>query len=194
MKKIYYSVVLAASLLIFGCGAPTNSNSQPANAQNANLAVTPSPVAASSPGTDNSTNSGQTNTAEADFPEIVSNIHKKVNEFRRSQGLAPLELEPVISRQAREHSREMAENPDTISHRKFDDRVADIKNKLTYSAAAENVAVNLNYPNPGEQAVEGWIKSDSHRKNMLGDYTKTGIGVFKTDRDRYFFTQIYWKP
>lgn len=202
MKFVIFFGLMMAVLFVSGCGSPADTNQPTANVQNTNLpntnlqpantAVSPAP--GSSPVTESSPGGESSNLSGANYPEIVQNIHQRVNEYRQSQGLPPLELVPVISEQARDHSREMAENPNTISHRKFDDRISDIRKQLSFSGASENVAANLNYPEPGIQAVEGWIKSPSHRKNMLGDYTQTGIGVYKTENDRYFFTQIYWKP
>lgn len=195
MKGYIFLYLLFFCFLSFtACTSPSNVNQQPANTQNVNADLTPSPSANVSPLAEKSPSEEEKKFEEADFPEITQTIHQKVNEFRQSQGLPPLEYSPVISEEAREHSEEMAENPNTISHRKFDDRISDIREKLSFSGAAENVAANLNYESPGEKAVEGWIKSPTHRKNMLGDYTMSGIGVYKTGNDRYFFTQIYWKP
>ena len=55
----------------------------------------------------------------------------------------------------------------------------------------QNVAVNAGYDDPAAAAVEGWKKSPEHRKNMLGDFNLTGIGVTRGEDDRYFFTQIF---
>lgn len=197
MKKftfLFLLLFLLAFLSFTGCSSPSNVNQQPANTQNVNITLNASPEVNSSPIAEKSPTDAEGKLEDADYPEIVRAIHQGINEFRQSKGLEPLELNPVISEEAREHSEEMAVNPNTISHRKFDDRVKDIREKLSYSGAAENVAANLNYQNPGVQAVEDLIKSPSHRKNILGDYSITGIGVYKTENGRYFFTQIFWKP
>jgi uncharacterized protein YkwD len=130
---------------------------------------------------------------EAGYPELVETIHKEVNEFRRSQGLKPLELDPIISAQARAHSGRMARNGEPISHRGFDERMKEIGKKLAFRTAAENVATNFGYENPGSRAVEGWKNSPGHRKNMLGDFTLTGIGVARTREGVYYYTQIFLK-
>jgi uncharacterized protein YkwD len=125
--------------------------------------------------------------------EIGAAVHRLVNELRRKQGLKPLTLDPMISAQAREHSVEMAEGGN-ISHRGFDQRLQDIRKKLRYRAAAENIAVNVGYDNPAPAAVEGWRKSPDHLKNMLGDFSLTGIGIAQGEDGRYFFTQIFIQP
>jgi uncharacterized protein YkwD len=131
---------------------------------------------------------------EVRYPELVEIIHREVNEFRRSQGLKPLELNPIISVQARAHSSRMAGTGESISHRGFDLRMKEIGKKLAFRTAAENVATNFGYEDPGSRAVEGWKNSPGHRKNMLGDFTLTGIGVARSRQGAYYYTQIFLKP
>jgi uncharacterized protein YkwD len=126
--------------------------------------------------------------------EIVAAVHRLVNELRREQGLKPLTLDPIISDQAREHSLEMARGGGSISHRGFDQRLQDVRKRIPYRAAAENVAVNAGHDNPAFAAVEGWSKSPEHRKNMLGDFSLTGIAIAQGEDGRYFFTQIFIQP
>jgi uncharacterized protein YkwD len=52
---------------------------------------------------------------------------------------------------------------------------------------AENVAYNTNSGDPIEAAVSGWIKSESHMKNLLSNSNICAIAVFKF-YNRYFFT------
>ncbi|MGH7833081.1 MAG: CAP domain-containing protein [Candidatus Binatia bacterium] len=131
---------------------------------------------------------------EPRYPELVEIIHKGVNEFRRSQGLKPLEVNPIIGAQAQAHSSRMARNGESLSHRGFDLRMKEIGKKLVFRSAAENVATNFGYEDPGSRAVEGWKNSPGHRKNMLGDFTLTGIGVARTREGAYYYTQIFLKP
>jgi uncharacterized protein YkwD len=85
----------------------------------------------------------------------------------------------------------MAQNAGTVSHRGFDERLRNIQEKLPYRATAENVAANIGYKNPAREAVEAWKNSERHRRNMLGDYSLTGIGVARSAQGHYFFTQIF---
>jgi uncharacterized protein YkwD len=129
-----------------------------------------------------------------DFAEIVGSIHQQVNDFRRAQGLQPLRLEPIISAQARQHSLEMARKGSAISHQGFEDRLKRIGEKLPLRAGAENVASSTGYENPARTVVEGWKTSPGHRKNMLGDFALTGIGIAQREQRSYFITQIFLKP
>jgi uncharacterized protein YkwD len=178
MHRSVHVILFLCLLLVFnGC------RSEPSADRSAN---TNAPVPEKTP-------AAEEKAKEANYRQMALEIHRRVNEFRQSEGLEPLGLNPVISEQAREHSIEMAESPDTISHRKFDQRIEEIRKKIPLRASAENVAANLHYENPGVQVVEGWKQSPEHRKNMLGDYNQTGIGIARSEDGKYFFTQIYWR-
>ena len=126
--------------------------------------------------------------------ELVESIHQKVNDFRVAEGLQPLRLNALITAQATQHSVQMARQGSTISHAGFEDRLKKIAEKLPYRAGAENVAASIGYENPAPTAVDGWKNSPGHRKNMLGDFTLTGIGIAQNEQGKYFITQIFLKP
>ena len=128
------------------------------------------------------------------YSELVNRVHQQVNEFRRNHGLKPLTIDPIISAEATEHSADMAGNGKAISHRGFNQRLEDIRKEIPYRAAAENVAASVGYENPARRAVEGWKNSPEHRKNMLGDFSLTGIGIAQSKEGTPFFTQIFLKP
>ena len=128
------------------------------------------------------------------FAELVESIHQRVNDFRAAAGLQPLQLNAVITEQATQHSVQMARQGSAISHAGFDDRLKKIGEKLPYRAGAENVAASIEYENPARTAVDGWKTSPGHRKNMLGDFTLTGIGIAQSEQGSYFITQIFLKP
>lgn len=111
------------------------------------------------------------------------------NKFRASKGLAPLKLVGVISEEARDHSKDMANGRTGFGHEGFEERVDHVSKKLgRVSSAAENVAYgNLD----AEGVVNGWIKSPGHRKNMLGAYNLIGIGAARGRGNIIFFTQVF---
>jgi uncharacterized protein YkwD len=131
---------------------------------------------------------------ERDLLQLVEIILQQVNEFRRSHDREPLTLNPIISSQAQKHSVEMARSRETISHRGFEARLKEMRKRISYRAAAENIAKVGRYENPAQKAVEGWKNSPQHRNHLLGDYSLTGIGVAQNERGDYFFTQIFLKP
>lgn len=42
--------------------------------------------------------------------------------------------------------------------------------------------------------VAGWMRSEGHRKTMLGDYQEVGIGVMITERGDVFWCAVFGKP
>jgi uncharacterized protein YkwD len=117
--------------------------------------------------------------------------YDQVNAYRSSQGLPPLRLDERISQQARIHSQQMAEGKVPFSHDGFEQRVEVISTVIPYRSAAENVAYNQGYSDPVTVAVEGWINSPGHQKNMVGDFNLTGIGMAQNASGEYYFTQIF---
>ncbi|MBD3883564.1 CAP domain-containing protein [Phormidium tenue FACHB-886] len=117
-------------------------------------------------------------------------ILQQINEYRRQKGLTTLTLNATITRQARQHSQQMSRSRN-MSHDGFNARVQTIAKSISYRGAAENVAFNQGYSNPDRQAVDGWIKSTGHRRNIEGDFSLTGIGVAKNTQGEYYFTQIF---
>ena len=122
---------------------------------------------------------------------LVQEIHRQINQHRRSLNLPPLSLNAQVSQVAATHSRNMAKGKVKFSHQGFDNRIQAIKNDISYRSVAENVAYNQGYSDPVSQAVAGWIKSKGHRQNIVGNYNLTGIGVAKNQQGEYYFTQIF---
>jgi uncharacterized protein YkwD len=116
---------------------------------------------------------------------------ERVNQYRAKLDLAPLELNPLISEQARNHSKNMAHSNVPLGHEGFKSRLAALKKAIAYRSAAENVAYNSGYDDPVSEAVAGWIDSPSHRQNMVGNYNVTGVGVAKNHQGEYYLTQIF---
>ncbi|MEO1210359.1 MAG: CAP domain-containing protein [Cyanobacteria bacterium J06638_20] len=128
--------------------------------------------------------------ADSMMDSIEQAVFEQINAHRQSIGLQPLESNPAIIAQAREHSQSMATAGD-LSHNGFSDRVSAIASTLSYSSAGENVASNQGFSDPVAQAVEGWLNSTGHRNNIEGDFNTTGIGVAQATDGTYYFTQIF---
>lgn len=123
--------------------------------------------------------------------ELEQSVFERVNEYRASQNLPPLQLDPRISQQSKLHSQSMASGEVEFSHAGSKQRFQAIAQEISYGMIAENVAYNSGYVNPGKEAVKGWIKSDGHRQNMEGDFNLTGIGIARNAKGDYYFTQIF---
>jgi uncharacterized protein YkwD len=117
-------------------------------------------------------------------------IYHRVNQYRQSQNLPPLVVDPIISAQAKAHSERMA-RIGRITHDGFNERVQSVAQEIVYRSAAENVGYNVGYTQPEAIAVEDWIGSPGHQKNMVGRYDLTGIGSARNARGETYFTQIF---
>lgn len=122
---------------------------------------------------------------------LEQSVLRQINQYRASRKLAPLKLDARISAQAAAHSQAMATGKVPFSHNGFDQRVQAIARSLPYSSAAENVAYNQGYADPATQAVQGWLKSPGHLKNIQGQFNLTGISVVRNAKGEYYFTQIF---
>jgi uncharacterized protein YkwD len=117
-------------------------------------------------------------------------IYHRVNQYRQSQHLPPLVIDPLISAQAKAHSEEMA-RAGRINHKGFNDRVQSVAKEIVYRSAAENVGYSAGYAQPEAIAVEDWISSPGHHKNIVGRYDLTGIGSVRNAKGETYFTQIF---
>ena len=59
---------------------------------------------------------------------------------------------------------------------------------LTFTAAAENIAVGYSTP---EAAVEAWMNSPGHQANILGDCKELGVGLALGGSSGYYWTQCF---
>ncbi|NEQ77297.1 MAG: CAP domain-containing protein [Okeania sp. SIO2C9] len=128
-----------------------------------------------------------------DISGLEKSVFAQINQYRKSQNLPALQWNNTIAQQSRIHAQQMASGKTTFSHDGFQERVEVITQQIKLQSAAENLANNFGYNNPGEQAVEGWIGSPGHQKNMVGDYNLSGIGIAQNSEGTYFFNQIFIK-
>ena len=79
-----------------------------------------------------------------------------------------------------------------LSHDGFNDRFTQARNQLNLMGFAENVAYNYGHADPTQSAVDGWIKSQGHRENMLKDMNICAVAVYEKD-GKWWFTQLFGK-
>ena len=183
-KIIFGVLVIAGGLSSCGSSSEVLGNiSQPLQ-----MKPMPSPYDQASPST-----VAQGSSSSSAFAAMEQSVHQQVNQYRKSKNLPPLTFDATIAQQSRNHSEAMAKGQVPFSHNGFDSRVQAIAKSIPYRSAAENVAYNMGYSKPDAQAVEGWIKSTGHRRNMEGDFNLTGIGISKNAKGEYYFTQIFIK-
>ena len=129
---------------------------------------------------------------DSDYAIIGQEATRLTNEFRRQQGLT---TEVVWSDRVAEigwkHSKLMGDGERPFGHDKFsEERAAE----MGYAASGENVFMCQGVANVhvAKMAVEGWINSPGHRKNLLGErWTVSGIGVYRNEHGAWYLTQLF---
>jgi uncharacterized protein YkwD len=118
--------------------------------------------------------------ARAEVSAVEEQFHALVNEVREAHGLRPLSMKGRLSRLAGKHSRQMA-SQGRLFH-------SDLTRILSYRrrAAGENVGMAYSLT----QALDAFLGSAAHRKNLLGKWDRTGVGV-TVRGDQYWVTQIF---
>lgn len=130
----------------------------------------------------------------------VTNMERQiwweVNRQRRRYGLRPLRSNPKLNQIARTYSRQMADY-NFYRHRGLRGETPRQRVEaqgLRARLVGENLVKFSQRPNPAAAAVQSWMRSPGHRKNLLlPQMTDTGIGVWKKGSN-YYFTQLYIQP
>ncbi|MGE5606897.1 MAG: CAP domain-containing protein [Bacteroidota bacterium] len=121
--------------------------------------------------------------------ELELSVFEQINQYRAKQGLTPLVIDIQIVTQARNHSQNMAEGTVPFSHEGLEERAAATGIKI--ESVSENVAYYQEVPDVATRVVNGWLQSEAHHKNIVGDFNLTGIGIIQNTSGRYYFTQIF---
>lgn len=111
------------------------------------------------------------------------------NEFRGTYGLPALKWHQSLCNIGKKHSEDMSKKKVKFGHDGFSERAKAFP--FTYKRAAENVAMNNNAHNVAKVAVDGWISSPGHKKNLLALHTHCGIGVYQSFDGPYYLTQLF---
>ncbi|PKV52120.1 Cysteine-rich secretory protein family protein [Aquimarina sp. MAR_2010_214] len=125
-------------------------------------------------------------------PEVKSieiEILDLINNYRISKELNALTPLDVIKSQAYRHTDYMIKQ-NNISHDYFYER----KSYLVTNAGASKVAENVGYGySSAESIVNAWIKSDSHRSTIEGDFTAFDISIEQNEDGVMYCTNIFIK-
>lgn len=121
----------------------------------------------------------------------------RLNQVRAEKGLKALAWSSELGTIARLHSRNMAELK-FFGHRGNDDKLvndrADDIGLKKWRAIGENIAFTRGYQDPVERAVELWLDSPAHRRNLLTeDWRESAVGVAVASDGSYYFTQVFMK-
>lgn len=124
-------------------------------------------------------------------PELISReALDGTNRYRASHGLAPCRWNEGVARVAAQHAASMASGEAPFSHDGFDARVRAFPPGAGLPAG-ENLALNSGVSNVAQTAVDGWIKSPGHEKNLRGQWNLCGIGSARSANGTWYLTQLF---
>ena len=121
--------------------------------------------------------------------QLQQSVLDYVNRYRKSKGLAPLQMLSMITAEALRHSKNIADGKVAFGHDGFDGRANRLMSQIQQSnSIAENVAYGKF---SAQEVVKKWIESPGHRQNIEGKYNLTGVGIVHRKDGYLFFTQIF---
>lgn len=124
-----------------------------------------------------------------DMDAIGKKALELTNEFRKQNGLPPCTWHQALCEIGKVHSKNMSDGKVPFGHQGFDARVKAYP--FNARSAAENVAMSRGLSNVAKVAVDGWIDSPGHRKNLLSNNNYCGIGVYRGYNGAYYLTQLF---
>ena len=102
-------------------------------------------------------------------------LHNRINQYRQDKGLNSLALDPCLNKIAQEHS-EWMDATGTFNHTGRNGSLP--KQRCIASGCvcdAETIFFSTDVT--GQNCFESWLRSSEHKKIMLGNHTKIGIGI-----------------
>jgi uncharacterized protein YkwD len=136
--------------------------------------------------------------SQTDLVAMERRVEQLVNDARRAEGLRALAPMDVLAEIARAHSRDMAHH-DYLGHEDRQGHGPDWRVRqrgVRYRTVAENVAENQGWRDPAKRAVDDWLGSRGHRRNIMDRaLTHAGVGVALDSKSgKYYFTQLFLQP
>lgn len=133
--------------------------------------------------------------SRTDFGNEEFEIYELVNNRRYKNRLQQLEWDNDVAEMARRYSENMARE-NFFSH--YDKRGRSVVDRAEsfgirgWTEIGENLFFSEGYNDFSNLAVNGWLKSSSHKQNMLNpQWTTTGIGIASDRSGKIYITQIF---
>lgn len=126
--------------------------------------------------------------------EAEQRAFELMNAERQANGHRMLEWDEDLADVARSHARNMAENK-FFSHRGLDGATVDQRTAqkgIKWIGIGENIAALRGHGDPGAFAVETWMNSGSHKRNILSSQWQiSAIGAVAGDDGTVYFVQVF---
>ncbi|QLE01316.1 CAP domain-containing protein [Galbibacter sp. BG1] len=121
--------------------------------------------------------------------EVEQDVHTIVNAFRIKEGLEALAFSEEAYSYAEEQTQFMI-NTGSFKHNNFNERASSLAQLVDAQAVAENIAKDYS---TAEEAVNGWVTSPGHLKNIMGNFTHTSVSVANDKNGKLYYTQIFYR-
>ena len=127
-----------------------------------------------------------------------NDVFERINRERLKMRLSSLAWDDGLAKVARDYSRKMAREG-FFDHydrqgRTVTDR-AEAARIMNWKGIGENLFFCDEHPYFTETAVRGWMKSPTHRSNILErSWTATGIGIATARDGSIYITQVFTEP
>jgi uncharacterized protein YkwD len=126
-----------------------------------------------------------------DLSQIERNVEKGIDARRESTGRPTFRSDATVAKIARRHSRDMAKGKVGFGHDGLQDRVEQVQKHYEIAGAAENVSKHQRKEGHAEAAVNRWLESPVHLKNIDGNHDLSGVGAAVSEDGTVFITQIF---
>jgi uncharacterized protein YkwD len=120
-------------------------------------------------------------TIKGDYTSLEKEIIVRINFHRHLEGKIKLVENDILSMIIKKHMNNCARYQ-KVSHDGAQERFSDIKEILSSRRLGELVAYGNNNP---KKLVETFLKSPTHSKLILGDYTNIGLATIEDDKKVY---------
>ena len=133
----------------------------------------------------------------AEMPAVAATERRAfelMNAERQAAGLPFLEWSNEAARLASAHAQSMASGR-FFSHRGQDGETVDGRASqmgIKWRAIGENIATMRGHQDPAAMAVETWMQSAGHKRNILnGIYNQSAIAAAVAEDGTIYFTQVF---
>lgn len=116
-------------------------------------------------------------------------VIEATNQYRKQQGLPPLQAHPTLTRLARQHSEAMASGRRSMGHAGMQQRFVIIQKEIKgVRGFWENVAMGYS---DASSVLKGWVNSSGHRRNLKSPSSLIGVGIARDRQGRLYYTQLF---
>lgn len=120
---------------------------------------------------------------------VAAAIFRSVNASRASEGLGALTYDSSIESVAYAWSVTMGSGTGMVHNPSFSTQM-----RGGWTRVGENIAwASRGYPDYAQLFHESWMNSPGHRRNIMGDYTHIGIGIYTAPDGTVWATQNFGK-